>query len=85
MLSRSKRTKLDRVNLVTTVGDTIIRKYRNPRGSIETRIGLLHLPGRIINRKNYPHLVSGELRLARRFHYRRRVVNINRFTQPLAG
>src|SRR5262249_50735636 len=85
VLAGPERTKFHGVNFVSTVGDTIIRKYRSPRSSVETRVGFLDLSGRVINRKNHAHRVSRDLRLAHYLDHRWRVIDIDRFAQSLAG
>src|SRR5690349_3204166 len=84
VLTRSEGAELDGINFVTAVGDTVVRKHWNPCRAVETRVRLFDFPCRIVDRENHAHRVAIQLRLAHQFHYRRRVVDIDRLTQSFA-
>src|ERR1051326_946425 len=85
VLAGAQSGEVDRVNLVATVRNSVIGKHRDPGASIETRVRLFYLPGRVVSRKDDSHRVPIYLRRAHRFQHWRRVVDVNRFTQTFAS
>src|SRR5688572_13746972 len=84
VLARSQVRDADRVTLVATICNSVVRKHWCPQRTVDTDVGSLHFSGRIYNFKARPRIGPAR-RVVDCAYDGRRVVYINRLTHTFAG
>jgi len=55
MLAGPEPAKFDGICFVATIGNSVVRKDRDPASSVEARVGLFHLARGVVNGKRDAH------------------------------
>ena len=77
MFTGSGDQKVQRIALLLTISDAIVRKHLVPWASVNADISTFDAPGRVLDIEICTHVVSSDLRLARKSHDRRSVIDID--------